>query len=107
MSHFAKVENGMVTQVIVAEQDVIDTGLFVDGWIQSSDNEEKPVRKNQAGIGYAYDINLDAFIPPKPYASWTLNLETCLWNAPVAYPNDEKKYMWDESVLNWVEITQP
>lgn len=109
MSHFAKVENGIVTQVIVAEQDVIDTGLFGSGWVQTSYNthggqhpEGRPLRKNYAGIGFTYDSVRDAFIPPKPYASWTLNDETCLWNAPVAYPDDGKQYAWDEATLTWV-----
>ena len=109
MSHFAKVENGIVTQVIVAEQDVIDTGLFGSGWVQTSYNthggqhpEGQPLRKNYAGIGFTYDSGRDAFIPPKPFASWTLNEETCLWDAPVVYPNDGKRYVWDETALNWV-----
>ena len=90
MSHFAKVENGIVTQVIVAEQDVIDSGLFGDGWVQTSYNtragqhpEGRPLRKNFAGIGYSYDSILDAFIPPRPEGSgWVLNEETCLWEQP-------------------------
>jgi hypothetical protein len=86
MSHFAKVENGIVTQVIVAEQDVIDSGLFGTGWVQTSYNtyggqhpENRPMRKNYAGVGYTYDAQRDAFIPPKLDDSWTLNEETCLW----------------------------
>jgi hypothetical protein len=86
MSHFAKVENGIVTQVIVAEQDVIDSGLFGYGWVQTSYNtfggqhpEGRPLRKNYAGIGFIYDAQRDAFIPPKLDESWTLNEETCLW----------------------------
>jgi hypothetical protein len=113
MSHFAKVENGLVTQVIAAEQDVIDTGLFGDNWIQTSYNTHggihslggTPLRKNYAGIGYTYDQVLDAFIPPKPYPSWTLNLETCLWQAPVLLPDTTNQYMWDETTLSWTEIT--
>ena len=113
MAHFAKVENGIVTQVIVAEQDVIDSGLFGSGWIQTSYNTHggqhpngTPMRKNYAGVGFTYDSVRDAFIPPQPYASWTLNEETCLWDCPVAYPDDGKRYAWDENSLNWVEITQ-
>jgi len=110
MSHFAKVENGIVTQVIVAEQDVIDTGLFGTGWIQTSYNTKggvhinggTPLRKNYAGIGFTYDSGRDAFIPPKPFASWTLNEQTCLWDAPFAYPDDGKRYAWDEATLSWV-----
>lgn len=63
-----------------------------------------PYRKNYAGYGYAYDEQRDAFIPPKPYSSWTLNEATCLWEAPTARPADDKAYIWDETQLNWVEI---
>jgi len=111
MSHFAKVENGEVTQVIVAEQDVIDSGLFGDGWIQTSYNtcggqhpEGRPLRKNFAGIGFSYDAILDAFIPSKPYPSWKLNETTCLWYAPVDKPTDGKQYAWDEQTTTWIEI---
>jgi len=111
MSHFAKVENGIVTQVIVAEQDVIDSGLFGTGWVQTSYNtyggqhpEGRPLRKNYAGIGFTYDKQIDAFIPPKPFPSWSLNEETCLWNSPSPYPTDGKLYQWDEETLFWVEI---
>jgi hypothetical protein len=62
------------------------------------------LRKNYAGIGYTYDAGRDAFIPPKPYASWVLNETTCLWDAPVAYPDDGKRYSWDEATTSWVEI---
>ena len=111
MSHYAKVENGVVTQVIVAEQDVIDSGLFGSGWVQTSYNtsggqhpQNTPLRKNYAGVGYTYDANRDAFIPPKPYASWQLDEDTCLWNSPVAMPTDDKKYQWDESTTSWIEV---
>jgi hypothetical protein len=71
----------------------------------NSDNtlgdQSKAFRKNYAGIGYIYDSNRDAFIPPKPYNSWVLNESTCLWNAPVAYPQDGKRYTWNEEILNW------
>jgi hypothetical protein len=109
MAHYAKVANGFVEQVIVAEQDVIDSGVFGDGWIQTSYNtfggqhpEGRPLRKNYAGVGYLYDAQRDAFIPPQPYPSWTLNEQTCLWDCPVPNPNDGKIYLWDEVVLNWV-----
>jgi len=112
MSHFAKVENGIVTQVIVAEQDVIDSGLFGTGWIQTSYNthggqhpEGRPLRKNYAGIGYIYDSVRDAFIAPKPFASWVLNETTCQWGAPTPMPTDGKHYTWDENSLSWVERT--
>lgn len=111
MAHFAKVEDGIVTQVIVADQDVIDSGLFGDGWVQTSYNthggqhpEGRPLRKNFASIGYIYDTQRDAFIPPQEYASWTLNEDTCLWEPPVPYPADNKVYNWDEKTLSWVEI---
>ena len=113
MSHFAKVENGIVTQVIVAEQDVIDSGIFGDGWVQTSYNTHggvhangnTPLRKNYAGIGYTYDATRDAFIPPKPFPSWTLIEDTCLWNPPVPMPIDDKFYSWDEATLTWIERT--
>jgi hypothetical protein len=112
VSHFAKVCDGIVTQVIVAEQEFFNT--FVDSspgeWIQTSYNthggqhpEGRPLRKNYAGIGYSYDRVRDAFIPPKPYASWVLNEETCLWDAPISYPTDGKVYRWDENTQQWVE----
>lgn len=111
MSHFAKVENNIVTQVIVAEQDVIDSGVFGSGWIQTSYNtrggqhpEGRPLRKNYAGVGYIYDVTRDAFIPPQPHASWILNETTCLWDAPQPMPTDGKRYRWDEDTLTWVEL---
>jgi hypothetical protein len=111
MSHFAKVENGIVTQVIVAEQDVIDSGAFGDGWVQTSYNtyggqhpEGTPLRKNYAGIGFTYDITRDAFIPPQPFASWTLDENTCLWNSPIPYPDDGNRYTWDEATTSWVAL---
>jgi hypothetical protein len=114
MAHYAKVQNGLVTQVIVAEAEFFNT--FVDTspgtWIQTSYNTRggqhtlggTPLRKNYAGIGYTYNTDLDAFIPPKPYASWVLDEETCLWNAPVARP--EGNYTWNEDTLSWVEIQE-
>jgi hypothetical protein len=114
MSHFAKVIDGIVTEVLVIEQDVIDTEMFGDPafWVQTSYNtyggqhpNGQPLRKNFAGIGYTYDPVRDAFIPPQPFASWTLNEDTCLWNAPVAYPDDGEPYIWDEATLAWVEVT--
>ena len=115
MSHFAKVENGIVTQVIVVEQDVLDTGLFGDPslWVQTSYNTlggvhtlgGTPLRKNYAGIGYTYDSERDAFIPPAPFNSWTLNEDSCLWEAPTPVPTDDKQYQWDEATLSWIEFT--
>lgn len=117
MSHFAQIDdNNIVTQVIVVEQDVIDTGLFGDParWIQTSYNTHggvhsqggQPLRKNYAGIGYTYDWNRNAFIPPKPYASWVLNESSCLWQAPIPMPIAEGKiYAWDETITNWTEVS--
>ena len=112
MAHFAKIENGLVIQVIVAEQDVIDSGIFGSGWVQTSYNtyggqhpEGRPLRKNYAGIGFTYDSQRDAFIPPQPFPSWTLVEDTCQWTAPVAMPTDGKKYTWNEATLSWVEVT--
>jgi hypothetical protein len=114
MGHFAKVVDGKVTQVIVAEQDFFTT--FVDSspgeWIQTSYNTQggvhsqggTPLRKNYAGVGYTYDRTRDAFIPPQPYASWTLNEDTCLWESATPYPTDGKSYTWDEPTLTWVEL---
>jgi hypothetical protein len=114
MAHFAKVDQGKVISVIVAEPEFFNT--FVDTspgqWIQTSYNTKggvhrfggTPLRKNYAGVGYSYDQTLDAFIPPKPYDSWTLNEETCLWDPPTSYPNDNKNYKWDEPTTSWVEI---
>ena len=112
MSHFAKVLDGKVVNVIVAEQEFFDT--FVDSspgtWLQTSYNtfggkhpNNTPLRKNYAGIGYTYDPVRDAFIPPQPYASWTLDEETCLWQSPVAMPTDGKQYVWNEETLQWEE----
>ena len=111
MSHFARVNaQGIVEQVIVAEQDFIDTLPDRTSWVQTSYNtrggqhpEGRPLRKNYAGIGYTYDSVRDAFMPPKPYASWVLNESTCLWDAPTPYPTDGKTYNWDENTQQWVE----
>jgi hypothetical protein len=115
MAHFALVNaQGIVEQVIVAEQDVIDSGIFGNpsSWVQTSYNTQggvhvlggTPLRKNYAGIGFIYDAIRDAFIPPKPYNSWILNEETCLWEAPVSLPSDGQRYDWNEETLNWVAI---
>lgn len=110
MSHFAKVINNIVQEVLVIEQDVIDSGLFGEPslFIQTSYNtyggqhpEGRPLRKNYAGIGYTYDTARDAFIPPQPYPSWLLNEETCLWDPPVPYPSDGEIYIWEEALQEW------
>ena len=123
MSHFAKIDkDGIVQRVIVIEQDILDSGNWGDpnNWIQTSYNTRGGVhyapnsnnadggvalRKNYAGIGYKYDAERDAFIAPQPFPSWTLNEDTCLWEAPVAYPNDGKDYEWNEETTSWEEIT--
>ena len=117
MAHFAFINTkGIVKQVIVAEQDVIDSGIFGNpsSWVQTSYNTKGgvhvlggiPLRKNYAGIGFTYDAIRDAFIPPKPYNSWVLNEDTCLWDSPIPYPNDGKLYTWNEEQLNWIEVIE-
>jgi hypothetical protein len=114
MSHFAKVCDGKVTQVIVAEKEFFDT--FVDSspgtWLQTSYNthgnqhpEGRPLRGNYAGIGYTYDATNDVFYAPQPFPSWILNNTTWLWEAPVSMPTDGKVYKWNESITNWEEVT--
>jgi hypothetical protein len=114
MAHYAKVLDGKVIQVIVAEKEFFD--IFIDTspgtWIQTSYNTYGgvhklggiPLRKNYAGIGYSYDSEKDAFIPPKPYESWILNEETCLWHPPIEKPENDKLYKWDEATTNWIEV---
>jgi hypothetical protein len=122
MAHFAKVVNGLVTQVIVAEQEFFQS--FVDTspgeWIQTSYNthggvhynpetgepsadQSKALRKNYAGIGYTYDRVIDGFVPPKQFHSWVLNEQTGLWDAPIPKPADDKNYIWNESSIQWEE----
>jgi hypothetical protein len=124
MGHFAKVVDGKVSQVIVAEPDFFDT--FVDSspgqWIQTSYNTrgnvhyapnsnepdgEPALRGNYAGIGYTYDNINDVFYAPRPYDSWVLSQTTWLWVAPVTYPDDGKVYVWDEATTSWKEVEQP
>jgi hypothetical protein len=123
MAHFAKVRDGIVVDVIVAEPEFFQT--FVDSsageWIQTSYNtrggvhyepntntpsadQSKALRKNYAGIGYVYDRQLDAFYEKQRWASWTLDPATCLWQPPVPYPNDGKTYDWDEANQTWVYL---
>ena len=116
MAHFARVnQENIVTEVIVAEQDFIDSGAVGEPseWIKTSYNTHggvhstggTPLRKNYAGVGFTYDKDRDAFIPPQPYPSWKLNEESCLWDCPIARPIDEEKlYTWDEENLIWKEI---
>lgn len=115
MSHYAKVVNGIVTQVIVAEPEFFET--FVDttpgDWIQTSYNTHggqhrlggTPLRKNYAGPGYIYDIKRDAFYSPQPFPSWTLNEDTCLWDPPVPCPTDGK-YVWNEQDQTWNKVNK-
>ena len=115
MAHYAKVNNGIVVQVIVAEPEFFDT--FVDSsagtWLQTSYNTHggvhalggTPLRKNYAGMGFTYDAARDAFYAPQPYPSWTLNDATYLWESPVAHPNDGLDYTWDEASLTWIKVT--
>jgi hypothetical protein len=126
VGHFAKVLDGKVVQVIVAEPDFFDT--FVDSspgeWIQTSYNtrggvyyepnsntphadQSKALRKNFAGVGSTYDRDRDAFIHPKPYPSWTLNETTCLWEPPVPYPQDGYAYDWHDDIQTWVLLPPP
>jgi hypothetical protein len=108
MAHFARVVDGKVTEVIVAEQDFADT--LPGQWIQTSYNtygnqhpESRPLRGNFAGIGYTYDAVNDVFIPPQPFPSWLLT-SSWLWKAPVLMPTDGKRYGWDEATTSWVEL---
>ena len=114
MSHYAKVLNGIVTQVIVAEADFFNT--FIDTspgeWIQTSYNTlggvhtlgGTPLRGNYAGIGYTYDREHDVFYAPQPFPSWTLNQTTWTWESPIPYPNDDIRYAWDETTKTWVVL---
>jgi len=122
MAHWAELDinNNVLRTVVGGNDDIANHGgelseeaaeyfkticpLSINGvkWIQTSYNRN--FRKNYAGIGYQYDQTRDAFIPPKPFNSWILNEDTCLWNAPVAYPQDDKRYKWNETNLNWEEI---
>jgi hypothetical protein len=115
MAHFAKVNaKGIVEQVIVAEQDFINSLIDASSWVQTSYNtyggvhslNGTPLRKNFAGVGFIYDAKLDAFIAPKPFDSWLLNENTCLWEAPIPYPDTSNIYQWDENTNSWIEISK-
>jgi len=123
MSHYAKVNNGIVVSVIVAEEDFFTNGHFVDtspgNWIKTSYNTRGGIhygadgqpdngvalRANYAGLGYIYDATNDVFHEPQPYASWTISAPSWTWIPPVPYPTDGKFYSWDETNQTWVEIT--
>lgn len=110
MAHFARIQNNIVQEVIVAEQDFINSGAVGNpaNWIQTSYNTHggvhtqngNPLRKNFAGIGFTYDSVRDAFIPPQPFASWVLNEDTCYWEAPIERPSG-MHWIWNEELLNW------
>ena len=121
MAHYAKVKNGIVERVVVAEEDFYQTfpERFDGEWIQTSYNtrggvyyiphtatpaedQSKALRKNYAGIGYTYDRVKDAFIPPKPFDSWSLNEESCIWEPPTPRPTDGQLWYWDEPALSWI-----
>ena len=114
MAHYAKVRGEIVINIISAEQDFIDTMVDTSPgtWLQASYNTSQgvhklggtPLRKNFPGIGWTYDATRDAFIPPKPFTSWTLNETSCVWDAPVAYPDDDKVYNWNETEQRWDEV---
>lgn len=123
MGHFAKIENGIVTQVNRIDEDYFaeNPNLYLGTWIQTSyntrggihynpetgepsDDQSKAIRKNYAGIGFTYDEQSDAFIPPKTYESWILNETTCLWESPIPYPNDNEQYYWDEQQQQWIQL---
>jgi hypothetical protein len=115
MAHWAHLTNGIVDQVIVIDEETLALGHWGDPseWKQTSYRtqggqhpEGKPFRFNYAGLGYSYDATRDAFIPPKPFASWLLNETTCLWEAPTPMPTDGKMYTWNEETTSWVEVTQ-
>ena len=100
MTKFFKIINNKVVDSIVANQEHINMLKDKDFYM-----EDDGTKFNKAGIGFAYDAVRDAFIPPKPYASWKLNETTCQWGAPVAYPDDDKRYDWNEETTTWDEIT--
>ena len=111
MAHYAKVENGVVTQVIVADQEFIDSAVLGHGWVQTSYNthrgqhpEGRPLRGNYAGIGYIYDATNDVFYAPQPYASWALNHSTWTWEAPTPMPTEGGPYRWDDPTVAWVAV---
>lgn len=110
MAHWARVnKDNIVTNVVVTDNSLQDEGYqwlvdnFGGTWIKTSYNHS--IRKNYAGVGFTYDKRLDAFIPPKPYASWVLNKESCQWEAPMPKPNDSNyAYAWDEELTSWIIV---
>lgn len=106
MANFAEIdENNIVLRVVAvhdSEEHIWPISPFNGVWVRTSYNRN--IRKNYAGIGYKYDVDRDAFIPPKPYASWVLDEQTCLWVAPIPYPNNDKEYTWDEDTKTWAQV---
>jgi hypothetical protein len=120
MAHFAKLdENNIVLEVLVVNNEAIDNLSFPESepigvefckslygidtiWKQTSYNGS--FRKHYAGKGYTYMSDIDAFVQPKPYASWVLNTERCVWQPPIPYPDDGKQYIWNEETLSWLEV---
>ena len=97
MGNFAKIENGIITDIILANQEFINTLPDSEQWIEKT--------SEIAGIGLNYDSSLLIFYPPQPFPSWILNTDTYLWESPITYPTDGKNYIWDEGNQNWVEST--
>ena len=114
MSYYARINvlTKKVDKVISAEEEYIKSLPDYDLWIKTSYNtfagshlnDNIPVRKNYASVGYVYDVDKDIFHKPKPFDSWTLNEETCLWESPIEYPNDGNMYSWDESTTSWKQL---
>lgn len=123
MGHYAKIENNIVVDVNRVEEDFFDNNpdRFEGQWVKTSYNTRRGVyykpnswephedqtralRKNYAGVGYTYDEQRDAFIPPKKFSSWVLNEESCIWEAPIPYPEDDKYYLWNEELLEWEQV---
>jgi hypothetical protein len=123
MSYYAKIENGIVVQVNIVEDDFFNNNpnRYTGFWVKTcyntkggihynpetnkpSTDQSKALRKNTAGVGYSYDEQRDAFIPPKPFNKWVLNEDTCRWESPVPYPDDEKQYVWNDNKSVWEEL---
>lgn len=122
MAHYAKIESGIVSEIIVAEQAFIDARPSSETWVQTSYNtrggvhyepdsstpssdQSNALRKNFAGVGFVYDSVRDAFYAVQPHASWTLNETTCYWEPPIAHPSDNQVYEWNEGTTSWDVVT--
>jgi hypothetical protein len=121
MAHYAFLDNNKIVTEVITGKEEWEDGIDWEQWYGNfrsqickrtsyntsagiHNNGSTPFRKNYAGIGYTFDSTRDAFIPPKPYASWVLVEETCQWKAPVDMPTDDKKYSWNEETTSWIEI---